>query len=337
MLEEITLADGTGGVETSRFIQTEILSRFGNPILSSLEDSSWVLDALSPLIITTDSYVVNPPVFPGGDIGKLAISGVINDLLASGAIPKYVTLSLILSEGTPLALVRQALDSISEIARAFNIKIVAGDTKVIEKNLNKIFINMVGIGTPISTEKNYSLVNAQPGDKIIVTGTIGDHGFSILSFREGLGFERRVSSDCAPLINMLLPIMKKFKKIHSMRDPTRGGLLGVLLDIVENSKNDILIDTANIPIRPEVYFGCEMLGLDPLHLVNEGKMVLVVGDEEVLEVLSALRLSNLGQEAAIIGEIKPSGSDQGKLLLRNVNGQIRIAIRPEGVVLPRLC
>ena len=337
MPEQITLADGTGGVETSRFIKSEILSRFGNPILSSMEDSSWVSDDLSPLIITTDSYVVDPPIFPGGDIGKLAISGVVNDLLASGAIPKYVTLSIILSEGTPLTLVRQVLDSISTIVHRLDIQVVAGDTKVIEKNSNKIFINMVGIGVPVSKDRNYSLRNAHAGDKVIVTGTVGDHGFSIMSFREGLGFEQRIHSDCAPLLNLLLPLMKDFKQIHSMRDPTRGGLLGVLLDIAENSKNNVLVEVKKIPIKPEVSFGCEMLGLDPLQLVNEGKMVLVVGNEEAEDILTALRSSDLGREATVIGEILPPSNAEGRLLLRNADGEIKIAIRPEGVVLPRLC
>lgn len=334
--KHITLADGAGGGATSRFIKAEILSRFGNSYLNSLEDSSWLPEAHFPLVITTDSFVIDPPIFPGGDIGRLAISGVVNDLLASGAIPHYLTLALVISEGFPLNKIHTILDSILEITADIGIQVVAGDTKVIEKGISEISIHITGIGKPIHIDRNYAVSNAQIKDKIIITGTVGDHGFSILSFREGLGFEQRIYSDCAPLAGLLLPILRNFDQIHCMRDPTRGGLLGVLLDIAEESNVDVIIDSETIPVKPEVVFGCEMLGLDPLDLVNEGKMVVVVDATIASSVLSELRGHPLGRDAKIIGEIKPPESSHGRLVFLDKVGA-RVGIRPEGLAIPRLC
>ena len=333
----ITLADGAGGAATQKFIQTEILSRFSNAILDPLEDSGWIVEEFSRLVVTTDSFIVNPPIFPGGNIGALAVSGVTNDLLVSGAIPRYLTFGLIMSDGFPLTSVQTILDSIEESVKTLDVQIVAGDTKVINNSVEDIIINMTGIGEPIFPQRNYSLSNAKVGDKIIITGTIGDHGFSILSYREGLGFDQRVQSDCVPLIPLVLPILKAFQEIHAMRDPTRGGVLGTLLDIVEASGKNVLVDAESLPIKPEVVYGCEMLGINPLNLVNEGKIVMVVGPSEASEVLSVLQESHLGQKSAIIGEVQQSRSGLPKCLFRDAIGNMHIQERLEGLEVPRLC
>ena len=333
----ITLAHGDGCGITSRFIRHEILKRFTNPVLNHLEDGSWVKWDASNVILSTDSFIVDPPVFPGGDIGKLAISGTVNDLLASGAVPRYFSLSLILTEGLPLDLIKKILDSAQQTALAANVQIIAGDTKVLERHVRAgLLINTTGIGTPIELGKDYSVSRVKSGDRIIITGSVGDHGLAVLSVREGLGFEQRVQSDCAPLHELLLPILHTFDGIRSMRDATRGGLLGVVLDMTEVSNVDILLEMDAIPIKPDVRHGCEMLGLDPLTLVNEGKMVMAVAASQADEILHQLRQHPLGQDSAIIGRVQSPSSLKGQLLLKSRRNR-RVVLRPDGQNVPRLC
>jgi hydrogenase expression/formation protein HypE len=333
----ITLAHGDGEAATLRFIRDEILTRFGNPILDMLEDGSWItLDSIH-VVVSTDSYIVEPPVFPGGDIGELAVSGTVNDLLASGAVPHYLTFSLILAEGFPLSMLRRILDSVRQTAQSAGIQIVAGDTKVLGKQANVgICINTTGLGLPIRLGKDYAVSNACAGDNIIITGSVGDHGFAVLSAREGLGFEQRIQSDCALLHELMIPLLNTFDGIHSLRDPTRGGLIGVLIDIAESSAVDVFVDEGAIPVKKEVHFGCEMLGLDPLNLVNEGKMVIVVAPGQTNEVIGQLRQHPLGDESAVIGTVQPALSSPGRLILRKDQVE-RVVVRPEGQALPRLC
>jgi hydrogenase expression/formation protein HypE len=333
----VTLAYGDGCGITSRFIRHEILTRFRNPILNLLEDGSWIKWDAPHVILSTDSFVVDPPVFPGGDIGKLAISGTVNDLLASGAVPRCLSLSLILTEGLPLDLIKKILDSAQKTALAANVQIVAGDTKVLERHVRAgLLINTTGIGTPIQPSKDYSLSRVKRGDSIIITGSVGDHGLAVLSVREGLGFEQRVQSDCAPLQELLLPVLRMFDGIRSMRDATRGGLLGVALDMTEASNIDILLETDAIPVKPDVRYGCEMLGLDPLTLVNEGKMVMAVAADQADDLLHQLRQHPLGKESAIIGRAQPPSSSKGRLFLKG-NRSKRVVLRPDAQNLPRLC
>lgn len=333
----ITLAHGDGGAATLRFIRDEILTRFGNPILNRLEDGSWVTLAGIQIVVSTDSYIVDPPVFPGGDIGKLAVAGTVNDLLASGAIPYYLTLSLVISEGFPLSTLRHILDSAQHTARSVNVQIVAGDTKVLSKQASAgIYINTTGLGLPIRPGSDYAVSNARVGDSVIVTGSVGDHGLAILSVREGLGFEQRVQTDCAPLYDLIIPLINAFDGIHCLRDPTRGGLNGVLIDIAESSVVDISIDENDVPIKREVRCGCEMLGLDPLNLVNEGKMVIVVAPEQADEIINQLHRHALGRESAIIGTVRRASSSIGRLVLRKEFVE-QVVIRHEGQALPRLC
>lgn len=333
---KITQTEGAGAGATERFIREEILTRFGNPYLDPLEDGSWVNIGHSQVIVTSDSYVIDPPIFPGGDIGRLCVAGGINDLVASGAIPRYLALSLIIAEGFPYESLHLILDSAARTSREADVQVVAGDTKIVGGQLGSIFINVTSLGVPLRLDRGYSVSDALMGDKIIITGTMGDHGFSILSFREGLGFEQRVCSDCAPLHDLILPILKDFDQVRCLRDPTRGGLENVLLDIVRNSRCDALVRRESIPVIPEVEYGCEMLGLNPLQLVNEGKMVLVVGAAEADAVLDRLKTHPLGHNAAIIGEIQPSTGTHGKLFIEN-NGSINLVARSEGLPIPRLC
>jgi hydrogenase expression/formation protein HypE len=333
----ITLAHGDGEAATLRFIRDEILTRFGNPILDMLEDGSWVtLDSIH-IVVSTDSYIVDPPVFPGGDIGGLAVSGTVNDLLASGAVPYYLTFSLILAEGFPLSTLRRILDSVRQTAQSASIQIIAGDIKVLGKQANAgICINTTGLGLPIRPAKDYAVSNACAGDNIIITGSVGEHGFAVLSAREGLGFEQRIQSDCAPLHELMIPLLKTCDGVRCLRDPTRGGLIGVLIDIAESSAVDVFVDEGAIPVRREVRFGCEMLGLDPLNLVNEGKMVIVVAPEQTGKVVGQLHQHPLGSESAVIGTVQPALSSPGRLILKR-NRLERVVVRPEGQALPRLC
>ena len=333
----VTLDYGEGGLKTQEFIYQEILKRFNNPILAQLDDGSVIDINCKKLVITTDSFIVDPPIFPGGNIGKMAVTGTVNDLVACGAKPIYLTLSLIIPEGFSLLNLEIILDSLLEAATLSNTIIVCGDTKVIpQKDSSVLCVNTTGIGEPVN-EKNYSTHNAKPGDKIIVTGEVGNHSLAILSLREGLGYENKIFSDCCSLDDLILPMLNKFNKINCLRDPTRGGLLGVLFDIVENSKINAIIYFDKIPIQYEVAFCCEMLGLDPLSLVNEGKMVIVVDKEQAEDVITELRKNKKGEKAAIIGEIQNTVINNFPHLILQKEKKKLLINRPIGRTIPRLC
>lgn len=335
--DRILLAHGDGGGLASRFIKEEIVKRFNNPSLNKLEDGSLIELDDRKNVISTDSFIVDPPVFPGGDIGKLSITGTCNDLIASGAIPRYLTFSLIISEGFPFPKLRDILDSAKKTAELIGVEVVAGDTKVLPAlNDEFIYINTTGLGSKIRENCSFSISNACDGDKIIITGTVGDHGFSVLSLREGLGFESRVVSDCNSLHEMLIPLVRKFHEIQCMRDPTRGGLNGVLFDIAETTCNDILIEEKKIPVRHEVRIGCEMLGINPFQLVNEGIMVLVVSPAQAEEVLKELRKNSLGINSSIIGTVKKNNSPYGRVIMKGDHKK-KIILRQQEQTLPRLC
>jgi hydrogenase expression/formation protein HypE len=333
----VRLVHGDGSLATLRFIRKKILSRFGNPILNNLEDGCQIDIRSNQIIVSTDSYIVDPIIFPGGDIGKLSVTGTVNDLLASGAIPQYITLNLILAEGLEMAILDQILDSIKMTADSASVKIVAGDTKVINSNTQiEIIISTTGIGIPAREGVDYSVSKANVGDDIIVTGTIGDHSLSILSLREGLGYEQRISSDCAALDKLILPLIENFNGIKCMRDPTRGGITGVLCDMSEGSSVDLHIDRTKIPIKNEVSYGCEMLGIDPLSLVNEGKMVMVVDPYQTNDILKVLRKNVLGIDSAVIGKVQKKENTVASVILKNGHTSTLLQ-RPEGAPIPRLC
>ena len=285
--------------------------------------------------ISTDSFVITPIFFPGGDIGKLAVCGTVNDLVACGADPLYLSVALIIEEGLPLQELQQLVQSMARTAEEAGVKLVTGDTKVVEKGkADKIFINTTGIGV-VPPGICYHPRQIQPGDKVIVSGTIGDHGLAILARREGLSFATPAISDCAPL-NRIGAILREYQgDIRCMRDPTRGGLATVLNELAQQSGKGIVVDEARIPVSPVVQGAADLLGLDPLYMANEGKMVIFAGPERVDGIMAELRSLPEAVEAAVIGEVK--ADPPGKVLVNTALGGQRILGMLEGEHLPRIC
>lgn len=336
----ITLAHGSGGKAMRDLIDDIFVSSFDNPILSQLEDqASFNLAQLSPqgdrLAFTTDSYVVDPLFFPGSDIGELAINGTINDLAVSGAKPLYLTCSVILEEGLPTETLRRVVTSMKAAAQTAGVQIVTGDTKVVQRGAaDKLFINTAGIGI-IPTGVNVSAHNIQPGDAIIINGELGNHGAAILIARGELALDTNIESDCQPLHELVATILNVCPEIHAMRDATRGGLATVLNEFALTSNVSIRINETSLPVREEVKGMCEILGLDPLYLANEGKLVLAVKREQADTVLSAMKTHPAGKDACIIGEVTSAPS--GVVLLKTAFGTERIIDMLVGEQLPRIC
>ncbi len=331
--DKILLAHGSGGKLMQDLIKS-FLPELSNPILERLDDSA-VLDVSGRLAFTTDSYTVNPLFFPGGDIGKLAVCGTVNDLAMSGARPLYLSLSFIIEEGLPVSTLKKVILSIKKASEEAGVKIVTGDTKVVDKGgADKLFINTAGVGT-VPEGVNTSAANARPGDKIIVSGTIGDHGIAVLSKREGLKFEFPVPSDCAPLNGLVADMLKVSEKIRCLRDPTRGGLATTLNDFAEKSQVGILIQEDKVPVNKAVLAACELLGLDPLYIANEGKLVAVVPVANAGAVLAAMKKNKYGKNASIIGEVV--STHPGKVVMKTALGASRIVDVPVGELLPRIC
>lgn len=349
--EMITMAHGAGGEIMGELIRDEILSRLKKSSkhvqipLAALEDSSVVNDT----VFTTDSYVVKPIFFPGGDIGSLAVSGTVNDLAVMGCKPLALSLGLVIEEGMPISEVRTVLSSVAKTANEANIPVVTGDTKVVENGaLDKMIINTSGIGIswpPL--EKNIKVVkryrafkgrwlrdsNLKPGDKIILTGSVGDHGVALLSFREGYGFESIIQSDVRPLNKMLRRALVT-GGVVAAKDPTRGGLANALNEWSEKSKVGVLVEESKIPIREGVRSACEMLGIDPLTIGNEGKCIIGVVGKKAEAVLKALRKTEEGKDAAIIGEATKAVKG---VVMRTLVGGKRIIDTPAGDPIPRIC
>ncbi|MBW4559061.1 MAG: hydrogenase expression/formation protein HypE [Trichormus sp. ATA11-4-KO1] len=336
----ITLAHGSGGKAMRDLIDDIFVSTFDNPILSQLEDqASFNLTSLlqhgDRLAFTTDSYVVDPLFFPGSDIGELAVNGTVNDLAVSGAKPLYLTCSVILEEGLPVDTLRRVAASMKLTAQNAGVQIVTGDTKVVHRGAaDKIFINTSGIGV-IPPGVNISAHNIQAGDVVIINGELGNHGAAILIARGELALETNIESDCQPLHSLVATILNVCPEIHAMRDATRGGLATVLNEFALSSHVGIRLDEESIPVREEVKGFCEILGLDPLYLANEGKLVVVVKREHAETVLSAMKLHSAGKDACIIGEV--IASPPGVVLLTTAFGTARIVDMLVGEQLPRIC
>jgi len=288
------------------------------------------------LAFTTDSYVVDPLFFPGGDIGRLAVCGTVNDLSMSGAKPLYLSLSLIIEEGFPLQELRTIISSIQGAAQEAEVLIVAGDTKVVEKGgADKIFLNTAGIGI-IQDEKIFiSGNNAQVGDQLILSGSIGDHGIAVISQREGFFLGGNIESDVAPLNRLVQDMLQASRKIHALRDPTRGGLATTLNEIAVQSQVGIVMEESKIPVREPVQGACELLGLDPLYLGNEGKLVAIVKRDAASLILQAMKRNPLGKDAEIIGEVVED--PKGMVLLKTNIGGTRVVDMLIGEALPRIC
>ncbi len=333
MEDKILLAHGSGGKLMHDLIQS-FLPELSNPILDRMDDSA-VFEVSGRLAFTTDSYTVNPLFFPGGDIGKLAVCGTVNDLAMSGAKPFYLSLAFIIEEGLPVVDLKKVMTSIKKAAAEAGVKIVTGDTKVVNRgSADKLFINTAGVGL-VPEGVNISAANARPGDKIILSGSIGDHGIAVLSQREGLKFQVPVPSDCAPLNGLVADMLAITKNIHCMRDPTRGGLATTLNDFAEQSHVGIIIHEDKVPVNKAVLAACELLGLDPLYIANEGKLAAVVARKNAKAVLAAMKRHKYGEDAAIIGEVV--AAHPGKVIMKTVLGASRIIDMPVGELLPRIC
>lgn len=315
-------------------IKDLFLARLDNPVLRELGDSAR-LPLKENTAFTTDSFVVSPLFFPGGDIGKLAVCGSINDLVMRGALPEYLSLAFIAEEGLEIAILEKVVASIASAARASGVHIATGDFKVVEKGAaDKLFINTCGVGRIIS-KKNLSISAIRPKDKIILTGEIGMHGLAVLAKRKELSLGFNISSDCAALDKLLLPVVRKASTLRFMRDPTRGGVATTLNEIAESSGLGIVIDEKSIPVSSKVRAAGELLGIDPLYVANEGKAIIVVGAQEAHKVLAQLKKHPLGRSARIIGSVEKS--PKAKVVLKTILGTERIIDMLTSEPLPRIC
>ena len=336
----ITMAHGGGGRAMRELIDKLILPAFDNPRLAMLEDQARVgLGSLAEhgdrLAFTTDSYVVAPLFFPGGDIGKLAICGTVNDLAMSGATPLFLSCGLIIEEGLPTADLERVLASMAEQARAAGVQVVTGDTKVVNRGAaDKLFINTAGIGV-IARGVEIAATRARPGDVVIVNGTLGDHGAAILVARNELELQSNIISDCQPLHSLVQAMLAACPDIRCLRDATRGGLATVLNEFAVSSKVGIRLQERALPLKPEVRGACEMLGLDVLYMANEGKLVAVVPHEAAAAVLAAMRAHPAGVASAVVGEVLAEPA--GHVVLNTVFGGERVVDMLVGEQLPRIC
>ena len=331
----ILLGHGSGGLLSRELIERMFVRHFANAALIPLEDAALLESPGSRIAFTTDSYVVKPIFFPGGDIGRLAVCGTINDLSMRGAQPLYISAGFIIEEGLPLAELERVVESMAATAREAGVSIVCGDTKVVEKNAaDRLFINTAGVGA-VPEQINVSVGNAKPGDSVILSGTLGDHGMAILSQRQGLKFRSNITSDVAPLNGLVSRMIAVCPNIRAMRDPTRGGLATALNEIARSSAVGIEIDEGAIPVSLAVERACEMLGLDYLYLANEGKLLAMVPEPEATNLVNAMREHPHGREAAVIGRV--TGEHPGTVVMRNAYGVRRVISLLASDQFPRIC
>lgn len=336
MSDKILLGHGSGGTMTRKLIEDVIVKAFANPTLNKLTDAAALSLPSGNLAMTTDSFVVSPAVFPGGDIGKLAIFGTVNDLAMVGAKPLYLSVGFILEEGLTMDLLQHIVDSMAEAAKKAGVQIVTGDTKVVEKGKgDQIFINTTGIGV-IPQGIELAPEKIAPGDKIILSGTMGDHGITIMACRGGLNFLTDLQSDCAPLNRLAEAMLAVEPTIRVMRDPTRGGVASVLNELASEAGVEMELDETSVPVLPQVQGVCDMLGLDPFHVANEGKLIAIVPGESAEKVLIAMRQIPEGENAAIIGEVVLRTEEPGVYVKTEI-GTTRILEMLAGDQLPRIC
>jgi hydrogenase expression/formation protein HypE len=333
---QIVMGHGAGGRMSHQLIRKAFLSAFDNPALRAGDDAARLESGMHPqLAISTDSHVVFPLFFPGGDIGRLAVCGTVNDVAMLGAKPLYLTAGFILEEGLPMETLQRVVASMKAAAEEAGVQIVAGDTKVVQKGkADGLYITTTGVGT-IRTGTSIGGAQAKEGDVILLSGSIGDHGIAVLSARNELGFESTIQSDVAPLNHLIDAMLNASEKIHVLRDPTRGGLATSLNEISAQSAVGILLQEEKIPVHPEVRAACEMLGFDPLYIANEGKLVAIVAPEDAEQVLNAMRRTRYGEETVMIGEV--TAAPAGRVLLKTALGSTRIVDMLAGEMLPRIC
>ena len=331
--EKILLAHGGGGIMMKELVSFLVDAVGGQE--GALQDSAVFDVPAGRIAFTTDSFVVHPLFFPGGDIGHLAVCGTVNDLAVCGAVPKFISLAMIIEEGFPVTDLERIASSISAAAEEAGVTVVTGDTKVVDcGKADGIFINTAGIGI-VPAGVSISSDSAVEGDRIIISGTIGDHGLAILSMREGIDFGSDLKSDAAPLSKLTVPLLENYAGIRAMRDATRGGLAAVLNEIAVDSNVCVRIEEGLIPVAEAVRYGCELMGYDPLNIANEGKLVAVVDPGEADAVLEAMRGIELGKDAAIIGEA--IAGPVGRVIMKTSFGGERVVDLPYGDLLPRIC
>lgn len=333
--EKIVLGHGSGGRMSHDLIGRIFQRPFDNPALRAANDAGVVTVPPGRLAISTDSHVVTPLFFPGGDIGRLAVCGTVNDLAMMGATPLYLTAGFILEEGLDVAVLARVVESIQAAAAEAGVQIVAGDTKVVQRGkADGLYINTAGVGV-ITHGRTIGGAEARPGDVVILSGPMGDHGIAVLAARGELGFEADVASDVAPLNHLVTAMLAAGSGVHVLRDPTRGGVATTLNEIARQSDVAIVLDENAIPVRPPVTAACEMLGFDPLYIANEGKLLAIVAAEEAEAVLAAMRATRYGEEAVIIGRVQSAPA--GRVLLRTSIGSTRVVDMLAGEILPRIC
>ncbi|MCW8795567.1 MAG: hydrogenase expression/formation protein HypE [Chlorobium sp.] len=333
--ETVQMAHGAGGRLSQELTARVFMPYLNNPVLDQLDDQARFDAEPGRIAFTTDTYVVTPVFFPGGNIGDLAVNGTVNDLCVGGAVPRYLSAGFVLEEGLPLVDLERIVRSMAEAARKAGVVIACGDTKVVQKGqCDRIFINTSGVGF-IPPGRDVSCRNLLPGDAVLLSGTIGDHGMAILTTREGLSFQSRIQSDSAALNGMIADVLQAAPNLHAMRDPTRGGVAATLNELAASSSVGIELDEGALPVREEVRGAAELLGIDPLTVANEGKVLLVVTAAEADAALAVLRAHEHGSEAAIIGEVVDE--HPGMVVIRTLLGSRRILDMPLGEQLPRIC
>ena len=333
--EQIVMGHGAGGRMSHRLIQQAFVSAFQNPALQAGDDAALVMPEYGKLSISTDSHVVFPLFFPGGDIGKLAVCGTVNDVAMLGAKPLYLTAGFILEEGLSMDTLKRVVESMRAAAEEAGVQIVAGDTKVVQRGkADGLYITTAGVGV-VRAGVNVSGANAKPGDVVILSGSMGDHGIAVLGARGELGFESTIQSDVAPLNHLIEAMLDASSNIHVLRDPTRGGLATTLNEIAAQSKVGIILDEQSIPVHPEVNAACEMLGFDALYVANEGKLVAIVPKEDAGKILAAMKQTRYGSGAVVIGEV--STEPKSRVLLKTALGSSRVVDMLAGEMLPRIC
>lgn len=333
--DTIVLGHGSGGKLSAELVHDVFLPAFTNPFLARLDDQAVVNINGQRLAITTDSFVVKPLFFPGGDIGSLAVHGTVNDLAMGGATPRFLSTAFIIEEGFSITQMRQIVESMHAAACAADVQIVTGDTKVVEKGKGDgLFINTTGVGlVPVGLE--LSADRARPGDVVVLSGSIGEHGIAILAQREGLEFETQIQSDSAALHTLVAEMLRTTREIRCMRDPTRGGVSSTLNEIAQQSSVGIELEEQKIPIREDVRGACELLGLDPLYVANEGKLIAIVAPDVAEDLVETMRRHPLGTNAQIIGTV--THKNAGLLTMRSQFGTTRLVDMLAGDQLPRIC
>jgi len=333
--DSILLAHGEGARLTRRLVREVLLAAFDNEFLRPLADAAVLRPIDGRVVMSTDSYVVNPLSFPGGDIGCLAVHGTINDLAVTGAEPLCLSVALIIEEGLPMATFARVVGSIRDAARGCGVPVVTGDTKVVPRGAaDQLFVNTTGLGR-LNPAVDLGAHRVRSGDRILVSGTLGDHGIAVLSARGNLELESDLRSDTAPLYELVRALADAGVAVHFLRDPTRGGVSAVLHELADAAAVQIVVEETALPIAAPVRGACELLGLDPLYVANEGKLLLVVPPAAVAAALACLRAHPLGRAAAVIGTVGATGTPE--VLVRGMLGRLRVLDEPSGAPLPRIC